>query len=66
MLDHALKLREHPLMQNNEEDSGCSVRRVFEEQMGIDDSVLSKLLTEALQRGGILQISILNTVCAIQ
>ncbi len=52
MPDHALKLREHPLMQNNEEDSGCSVRRVFEEQMGIDDSVLSKLLTEALQRGG--------------
>ena len=52
MLNHALKLREHPLMQNNEEDSGCTVRRVFEEQMGIDDSVLSQLLTEALQRGG--------------
>ena len=52
MTQNILKLREHSLKLNAEDGVEESVRRIFENQMGIDDSILSRLMDEALCRGG--------------
>ena len=47
-----LKLRENALGLNLKGDVEATVSQVFEEQFGIDDTVLGNLLSVALHHGG--------------
>ena len=61
-----LKMKQSSFLDQVNGSTEATVGKVFEQQMGIDERVLDRLVNRALDQGGDLPIFFLNTVSVIR